>query len=321
VSKRVITAVFKDYDHLHPLAAGDISSPNLEVRCDRHTPLGTALGDETVTAVEISWARHIRRLSEGDNTWVAIPSFPRRAFGHRAWYTHRDNDAWKFGDLNGTVVGTNEWPATGNTWARAAAREAGLEIEKVSWVIGDVDDELKGSAQTGDVLPENARYADGSHTLLEMLLTRELDALVCPIPPEGFYEKNAIVRRLLPDFQAAERSYFQRTGIYPAHHVVGLRRAAFEADPQLATDLFDVLERSRRHWQATRLMMGDTSPWLLADIEDVMVLMGPDWQPGGDLVNHKMTATLCSELFAQGLVDVPVDPDQVFAEFSAVHAG
>jgi 4,5-dihydroxyphthalate decarboxylase len=148
-----------------------------------------------------------------------------------------------------------------------------------------------------------------------MLIDGELDALMIALPPQGFYEPDSPIVRVIPDYRVAERAYYERTGLYPAHHIVGIRREIFERHPWVAQSLFDAFERSKSIWQGRR-RLAETTPWLLAEIEAATALMGTlDWQPNGVEPNRAMTAALCDELYAQGLIDQPLDPETVFAEF------
>lgn len=314
MTTQTINSVFLNYDHLHPVATKDVTTAGLDITVDRFTrPAQAAASDPDAHLVEVSWSRYIRGLSEGVRDWVGLPLFPRRCFGHRAWYTRRDLGYTGFEDIAGGRVGTNEWPATGNTWARAAAREAGIDLKAISWVVGSIDG---GPTGRDDELPSHVTYAGEGVHMVDLLLHGELDALVCPAPPANFYEEDSPVVRLLADPWAAEREYFQRTGIYPAHHIAALRREVFDARPEVAIELFTTFERGRREWQASRTRLGDTSPWVLADIERARDLMGVDWQPGGIDANAHMTAALCEELFEQGLIETRVDPAIVFEDFA-----
>jgi 4,5-dihydroxyphthalate decarboxylase len=312
VPRKTIHAAFLNHDNLQPVVNGDVVPDQFDIVIDRHRRPVLGLNDPDVQVVELSWSRYLRGLAQGHNEWVGIPLFPRRCFTHRAWYVRRDSGYQHFADLAGKTVGTNEWPATGNTWARAAAREQGVDPRSISWVVGSVDG---GPANRTDQLPENVRLASPDVHLLDLLLKAELDALVCPVPPAGFYDHDAQVVRLHRDFRAVEVEYYQRTRIYPAHHIVGLRRKVFEEDPSIAHSVFETFETARRQWQNDRARNGDTSPWVMADIENSMDLMGHDWQPGGIEPNEHMTRALCDELLAQGLIDNPVPADAVFADF------
>jgi 4,5-dihydroxyphthalate decarboxylase len=151
-----------------------------------------------------------------------------------------------------------------------------------------------------------------------MLLAGDLDALMCPFPPVGFYAPNSPLVRLIPDYRSAEQAYYRRTGIYPAHHVIGIRRAVFERAPQTAVSLYQALDRARLLWQQRRLYTAELTPWTLADIEETAALLGQDWQPSGVSANRNVIAALCAEELAQGLVTRPIDPAEVFAEFERV---
>jgi hypothetical protein len=61
--------------------------------------------------------------------------------------------------------------------------------------------------------------------------------------------------------------------------------------------------------------MAELTPWILAEIEETASLMGADWQPNGVTANRKVIQALCEEESAQKLVERPIDPATVFADF------
>jgi 4,5-dihydroxyphthalate decarboxylase len=152
-------------------------------------------------------------------------------------------------------------------------------------------------------------------TLESMLLEGTLDAIMCPAPPPSFSGEHGQTVRLYRDHRRAEQEYYTRTGIYPAHHIVVVRRAAFERHPEVAARLYDALERSRQWWQARRRGLAETTPWMEDDIAEATRLFGGDWQVNGVQRNATLIATLCKEQYAQGLVTRELDPADVFAEF------
>jgi 4,5-dihydroxyphthalate decarboxylase len=306
-----ISVVLQPHDFLEPLRSGDVvpEEIGLEIKIG---DLRAAMLDDGITASELSFARHVRRIAEGDHTWVAMPAFVRRGFSHRAWYVRRGSAIKTFRDLAGKRVGTNEWPATGNTWTRAAAREQGLDLRSVRWVVGSIDG---GTRASGDRLPDNVSYAESDEGLVDLLVDGRLDALACPDPPRGFYDQNSAVVRLLVDYRGAERAYYERTGVYPAYHIVGFRKNLFDENPTALLRVYDALERSKKFWESLRLAECDTSPWLQADLEETRNLMGADWQPYGVEPNARMIAYFCDEMLAQGLITRLVAPADLFAEF------
>ena len=148
-----------------------------------------------------------------------------------------------------------------------------------------------------------------------MLLEGELDAIMCPAAPPSFYDERGLTIRLYRDHRRVEQEYHARTGIYPAHHIVVVRRAAFERQPDVASRLYDALERSRQWWQSRRRGLAETTPWMEDDIAEATRVFGGDWQVNGTHRNATLIATLCREQYAQGLVTREVDPANVFAEF------
>ncbi|NLE58505.1 MAG: hypothetical protein GX616_09105 [Planctomycetes bacterium] len=151
-----------------------------------------------------------------------------------------------------------------------------------------------------------------------MLLSGELDALMSPVPPNGFYERGSLMVRLAPDYRKVEQDYARRVGFFPAHHIIALRREPFEREPWIASSLFRALDQSKKQWQAKRRQMDDASPWVGADFEDMDECVGKAWAAYGIEPNRKMIEAMCEEMLAQGLVDRPIDPASVFADFEKV---
>ena len=64
--------------------------------------------------------------------------------------------------------------------------------------------------------------------------------------------------------------------------------------------------------------MADSTPWLLAEVEDSIALFGEEcWAPYGLEPNLKAIQALCDEQFAQGLSQRRLDARTAFAEFAA----
>lgn len=315
---RALMLLAKDYDHLMPLACGDVQAEGIDLTLVRDTPnaLDRTLSDPSIEVGEISFSRHLIRLAEGDREFIGIPIWTNRAFRHRRFMVLRGSPLRTLPDLEGKRVGTNEWPATGNTWSRAALRERGVNLDRIDWLVGSIDGEV--SERDQGPLPPNVRRADPERTLVEMLVDGELDALMSPKTPRCFYEPDSPVVRLFPNYREEEQAFFRRTGVYPGMHIFGIRRHVFARDPWIARSLYEALDLSRLTWQKRRQRLNETTPWMLAEHEETMELMGEDWQPNGVEPNRAMIRWLCEEELAQGLIANPLDPDSVFAEFEQV---
>jgi 4,5-dihydroxyphthalate decarboxylase len=261
---------------------------------------------------EASFARYLLGLAAGDRSVVGLPIFLMRGFRQRCFFVRRDSPLRDIADLTGKRVGINEWPATGNTWARALLRDRGVDIWSVRWLVGQVSTGYKPAPD--DPLPRGVeREAD--HLLVDMLASGEIDALVCPWPPAGFYAPDSQVRRLYPDFAREEQAYFERTRIYPGHHVVVLRRDLVDAHPEVVGALYTAFDEARQVTEASFRAIAEILPWFLAELEQDTRLMGQDLHPYGVEPNRHMIAAFCEEQFAQGLVQNALDPTLAFAEF------
>lgn len=312
-----IHLVTRSYSHVMPLAAGDVRPEGIFLTLDRTTSIGRFREDTAFQAGEMSFSRYLIGLSQGDHSIVGLPIFVMHGFRQRCFFVRRGSPLRSLADLAGKRVGTNGWPDTGNTWSRSALRTAGVDLKSITWFVGPVDEPLDAGAteRAQALLPSGVTQLPAGQTLAGQLAGGELDAMMCPWPPRGFYEADFPIARLFPDYQSAEEAYYQEVGIYPAHHVVGLRRELFERHPWIARSLYQAFDQSRLQAQADNLLLADASPWVQADIERAMSLMGTDWQPNGVEPNAKMIARLCEEEAAQGLVAGSLDPATVFRDF------
>jgi 4,5-dihydroxyphthalate decarboxylase len=155
--------------------------------------------------------------------------------------------------------------------------------------------------------------------LRDLLREGEIDALVWAWTPEGFYDPDGPFRRLLEDYRAAEQAHYRRTRLFPAHHLVVLKRDVVERHPGAVRAVQTAFEAARARAADNRWKLHESSPWLLADLEAQARLMGPSFEPYGlGAENRRMVARFCEEQHAQGLIPRPLEPAAVFGEFEAL---
>ena len=314
-----LNLVTKDYDFYAPLACGDVVAEGIHLQYERDTAnaLDRTLADPSIDVGELSLSRQIARLAAGDLSFVGIPVFPQRVFRHRCFFVRRDSGLDSFEQLAGKRIGCNEWPASGNTWSRAILRHHGVKIEGISWLVGSIDGKPSNRPQ-GNLPPHVKAVTDKA--LVSMLLGGELDALMCPHPPKVFDEPHSPVVRLIANYRQAEMDYYRRTGIFPIMHVIGVRRPVYEKHPWVLTSLFKALDDAKKLSQKSRKQLSDTTPWLIAEIEDATALFGKDYFPYGIEHSRKEIQALCDEQLAQGIVSKRVDAAIAFPEFEAAIA-
>jgi 4,5-dihydroxyphthalate decarboxylase len=321
VTKRTIRMVSYNWDYLQPLACGDVQPEGIDLIMERGESLGRIASEPEIDATETSLSHYLIRLSRGERDLVGVPIFMMRSFRHRCFLVRRDSPLHDFADLVGKRIGTDGWANTGNTWSRAAMRERGIDIASIAWVVGPPEETTPAMPNPNVTYPPYVTAAPEGKTLVGMLRAGELDALMIPFMPRGFFTQESPIIHLFRDFRAVEKEYFQRVGYCPAIHVAALRRSVFESDPTIATRLFAAFEESKRRWREDRRRLADTTPWVLMELEETALLLGEDWQPYGVEPNRKMLATFCEEQLVQGLVTQPLDPDAAFADYESVTRG
>jgi 4,5-dihydroxyphthalate decarboxylase len=310
-----VSLATRNYDYIQPLAMGDVPTDGLELRLTRSFDALQRVMAETgeLDGGEVSLSRYLQRQAKGDRSVVGLPIFLMRGFRQRTFLVRRDSPFRDVTELVGKRAGINEWPATGNTWARAVLRERGVDIWSLRWLMGQVSAGYKPVPD--DALPVGVERAPSDSLLVEQLIAGEIDALVCPWPPPPFYERDSPIRRLYEDFAPVERAYFRRTGVYPAHHCVALKRPLVEAHPALVGRVYRAFDEARRQTMQNHRELAETLPWLLAELEEDTALIGQDFQPYGTRENAHMIAAFCDELYAQGLTSERIDPASAFADF------
>lgn len=314
MSRLPVTIATRDYDYVAPLALGDVTAEGADLTVIRaFDALEQFRTDGTIHGGEVSFSQYVHRVAAGDRALVGLPVFIMREFRHRCFFVRRGGGLTDAALLAGRRVATDAWRASGNTWSRALLRERGVALDSVRWLVGPVDH--GDPPRPADALPAGVEAAPRGRALSELLLAGEIDAIMSPWPPRAFYEAGSEITRLYADYRAAEREYCRRTGIYPAHHIVALRRELVERHPWVAGSVFHAFVRARERSEQNHRVLHESSPWLLADLEDQVALLGTGFKPYGYRENRAMVAAFCEEQFAQGLIRNPLSPDAVFADF------
>lgn len=314
-----IRLVIRNYDSLTPLLSGDVAAEGIELQMDRVTSMAQFPRDTSFQAGEFSFAQYLRRLAEGDRQVVGLPIFVARGFRQRCFFIRRDSGMRSLEDLAGKRIGIDVWGATGHTWNRALLREAGVDITSITWSIGPIETASTAATAPAD-LPPHAVPAPAGTSQVGLLLAGDLDALIVSQPPEPFFSDTPEIVRLFPDYRAVEEAYAARVGFWPVFHIVGLRASVAEEHPWAVRSLFEAFDTAQKLDAERRRSLGDTSPWLMAELEQLPGLLGPDWQAHGVEPNRAAIAAFSEEMHAQGMLKSPIAPADVFAEFERLMA-
>ena len=175
---------------------------------------------------------------------------------------------------------------TAALWVRGMlAEEYGVMPSDIVWRTGGLEQPGRYGAFRLDLPPEiEVRPLPPERSLSAMLAAGELPALVSARAPSCFGAGDGPVRRLFPDYRAAEEAYYRKSGLYPIMHLVAMRESLAEAHPWLPASLYKAFLRSKNMAVAA---LGDVTaphvslPWIAAEYEAMRALLGPDIWPYG----------------------------------------
>src|ERR1700733_2108879 len=311
-----------DYPRLAPLMIGDVTPEGVDLIMIHGTGgswnaraenIGKATSGPQFDGGEASMAGHMRRIDNGDRSFVALPVFPLRNFTGRDLYVRNDGSIKAPADLIGKRVGMYDWVASGSIWYRHFLNFVGVPPNKLGWWIGDVD---KGwTAQHNAALPDGVHPVAEGRFLSEMLLAGDLEAIYSPPRPARYHPKDGPIVRLFPDCRAVEREYFRATGVYPPQHLIVLRRAVWERNKFLARSLTDAFIRSNAMFAAAQRNFPYVAPWLDCELEEAEALMGADFHQDGFERNRATVDAFCQQAFDLGITRRRIAPEEYFAEF------
>ena len=304
------------WDHLTPLALGEVQPQRCDLELARLAVTPPDIATSDFDGGETSFARYVLGIARGDDRLVGLPAFVMRGFRHRCIVVRRDSPLHDPAQLAQARIGLTGWPDSGNTWTRAVLRHAGVDLTSIQWTVAPAFATEVAHDAAGLRLPANVRVAPPGESLVGGLLNGTLDAAMMPFMPSDFHAPDSPVRPLIADYRSAEIAYYTEVGFVPGIHLVTLKRPVVEAHPWLPAAVVDALERSKQLWWVQRKRLFDTTPWLLADIDTTIKVIGDDWMPYGLAPNAHMVAAFCTELEAQGIAPCALDPSAVFSSFA-----
>lgn len=140
-------------------------------------------------------------------------------------------------DIVGRRVGIRASSVTTVMWVRGILQnDYGVDLERVNWV----SFEEPHVAEFKD--PPNARRAPAGKKLMTMLLEGELDAAV--VSRDDL--KDSRVRPLIPDPEAAARSWCERHHMLPINHMLVVKQSLSKSSPWAVQEVFRLVAESRK---------------------------------------------------------------------------
>jgi 4,5-dihydroxyphthalate decarboxylase len=254
---------------------------------------------------EFSLANLITLHAAGDRRLRALPVFPYRAFRHSFVYTRRDGPLTSFSEFRGKRIGIEDYSMTAAVWLRGLIEDDyGVDHREITWV-------MPRSQRFPPPARANVDFVDGD---LETLVEEgKVDAFL------GLSARDAArpqaerkLKTVLPDPEAAERDYFQRTGVFPINHCVVVREDVLAANPALPQAVCEAYASAKA--SAYKRKLGATLlPWTKERWSRTFELFGGDPLPYGlTPLNRKVVEMLARYLHTQGLIEKMPETDTLF---------
>jgi 4,5-dihydroxyphthalate decarboxylase len=307
-----------------PLYAGEVTPAGIDltfVPIDNPRDVFEGMLDGKFHVAEMSSSDFLRRKSAGACPFVGIPAFPSRVFRHGMIVVRTDAGIDAPKDLEGKRVGVPHYPMTAAVWIRGLLQsDHGVDLTKIVWVQDGPFRAVAGDTSAAELQRRFTIEENTSGKSLDALIDEgAIDAFIGADVTEGM-RANPRLRRLFPDFAAAERDYYRRTKIFPIMHTVVIRRDVYEAHPFVAKSLYEALTRSKdiarrrmRYMGTLRYML----PWMIAEIEELDRLFEGDPFVYGFEPNRHVLEALAGYLADQSLASGPISLDDAFVDVTS----
>lgn len=300
MAKLEITIATWDYDRVRPLMDGRVKVEGCDINFITVPPeecFHRAWYHQDFDVTEIGLSGYIIATSRGQglgglSPYVGIPVFLSRAFRASGIYIRTDRGIEEPQDLRGKKIGIPEYQITAAVWSRGfLSDEYGIGAADVQWFQGGMDNPGRKDKWPNN-LPEDfpLHHLTDGQTVNAMLKSGELDAFIGPRTPSSYRDGKTPIRRLFENFEAIEKAYYRKSGVFPIMHPLGLRRTIHEKHPWLALNLYLAFSEAKRISQAEFLETAALKighPWIVSATLAAQDVMGPDIFPYGVEASRK----------------------------------
>ena len=310
-----------DYDRTRALFDGRAPIEGCDVYATPMVPeeaFHRAFKYQEFDVTELSLSSYMMVTARGDGPYVGIPAFVSRLFRHSSIYIRTDRGIEAPADLKGKTVGVPEYQMTAALWVRGIlGDEHGVKPSDIHWRSGGLMEAGREERSPLSLPPEiELESIPTEATLSQWLDEGRLDALVSARAPSGFDRGDPNIARLFPDYPAAERDYYRRTGMFPIMHLIGIRRSLYEKHPWLAVNIYNAFVRAKAICYGELGQIGHlhaTLPWPIAAFHDARALMGEDYWSYGVEPNRKELEAITRYSYEGGLSGRRLTAEDLFA--------
>ena len=321
MAKLTISLACCDYDRTRALFDGRVGIEGCEVVGVPMSPeeaFHRAFKYQEFDVSELSFSSYMIWTARNEAPYIGIPAFVSRLFRHSSLYIRTDRGIDKPQDLKGRVIGVPEFQMTAAVWVRGILEdEYGVKPSDIHWRNGGLEDPGREERTSLKLPPEiELESIPKDRTLSEMLEAGEIDALVSARAPSCFHRGAPGIGRMFPDYRATERAYFEKTGMFPIMHLVGIRRSLVEKHPWLAVNVYNAFVEAKAICMEELSEIGHlftTLPWPVDEFRAAQALMGDDFWCYGIEEKAREIEALTRYSHGQGLSERRLTPEDLFA--------
>lgn len=311
--KLPLTLACGDYEIVRALKEGAVTPEGIDLYLltgmDSTTRHWRFLRNGEFDAAEVSCSSYFVARDQ-DMALDAIPVFLHRRFRHGFIFINTSKGIRKPSDLAGRKIGLKQFQSTALVWLRGILQhEYGVPLESITWFC-ELDETVNfdgASRLKIERLPHES-------SVEEMLVNGYLDALLHPDLIRPLLEKDPRVARLFPDYRQEELAYYEKSGIFPIMHVLGIKREIVAENPWVAINLFHAFDEAKKI-AMRRLANPRIVPlvWYREAWEEQESIFGADpWEYGLSDKNKKTLTTLVGYANEQGLTRRRPNLDELF---------
>jgi 4,5-dihydroxyphthalate decarboxylase len=304
-------------DRTRPLVSGEVKIAGVSADI---TVMGVQalfnqqLTEHTFDCCEFPLTSFLRTLERPDRPYVAVPIFPSRHFRLSSVFVNAAKGIKNPADLAGRKIGIPVFDMAAAVWLRGIFHQYhGLDRTSPVYITGGLE-----APRLGDEHPQAypSRFAHercSDRSLSAMLADGEIDALYTARAPSSYPSK--AVKRMFDDPMQAELEYFERSGIFPAMHLVAIKRSIAESAPGLPIAVFNAFAQAQ---EIAKGRLADASalstmlPWQLENLMFAEKRLGSDYWPVGVTKNRSMVETAIRYMVDDGLIEKHFSVEDLF---------
>lgn len=320
MAKLQLSVAMGDYDRTRALVDGRVQIDGVDPVYMLLSPeemFFRAMRSRDFDLCELSFSSYLVKHSRGECPYIAVPVFLSRAFRHTSLYARRDRIKVPQ-DLKGKRIGLPEYQLTAHVWARALLQDDhGVRPQDMTWVRGGIDTPGRPEKIALQLPPEiRIEQAPEGRTISELLDAGEIDGFMAPRPPSRhILQRNRNIGWLFDDPTAAAKDYYQRTGVFPIMHVLGIRKELAAQHPWLpmaATKAFTEAKAAALELLADTSATKVTLPFVEEQLKVAKETMGEDYWSYGVGPARRTLEAFVRHHHGQGLSSRLVPVEELF---------